>query len=256
MSQLLTALPVAELQPWIHSYRLYNFVAAPASSLRLYPGTGAELWLTRHDQQGSGLLYQRGRAMELARPHGPVFAIRFRAGALAAFCELSLHEFVDAFLPPTALWPDSRQQLLRIQRSDAFAEQCQLSDRQLLSQLRDQHGAASSLLARQIFQQPATFRIGEHAEQIGMHRSQLSRQFHAQQGVSAKHYQRLCRFERFLRAASFSRGCSLCELAHAHGFYDQAHMNREVRLFSGARPTQLAEHTDTPLFYSPLAGAS
>lgn len=63
------------------------------------------------------------------------------------------------------------------------------------------------------------------------------RRFEEQVGVTPKTYVRLVRFRRTVVALSRS-DLALGEVAVAHGYYDQAHMNAEFRQFAGMSPGQ------------------
>lgn len=248
------AKPGTALDHWIHSYRQYTFAPSEQAPFSCLPGTGAELWLHGASKTGQdGLLCLRTRRLEFQPRSRQVFAIRFRAGALPFFTARPLSGLIDRYSPLDTLWDDATVgQLSRIQGSPDFAEQCLLAERFLLARLR----AGAPLehmqqLATVMYEQSADFALTDYAEQLQRSRSHLSRQFHALHGTSAKYFHRLCRFERFLRDALFSAEPSLAGLAVDHGYYDQAHMNNDIRQLSRQSPRLLLARTETRLFYSP-----
>lgn len=257
--------PHASLARWIHSYRQYTFSPSDSGQFTNLPGTGAELWLLDSGKLlgaggllGDGLLCLRTRRVEF-RQHGlSVFAIRFRAGSLPFFTDRALAQLIDHFTPVNALWDESSLRgLLAIHQSRIFDERCHLADRFLRSRLR----AGARLehmqhLATVMYEESAAFALTEYAEQQRRDRSHLSRQFHEIHGTSAKYFHRLCRFERFLRDALFETTPSLAGLAIDHGYYDQAHMNNDVRELSQQSPRILLARDETRLFYSRRIGRS
>ena len=84
-----------------------------------------------------------------------------------------------------------------------------------------------------------TVPIGALAAELGWSRRHLAARFREDVGASPKFLARLLRFE---HAAERIRTGSapLGDVALACGFYDQAHLNREVRDFTGAPPGALA----------------
>lgn len=60
--------------------------------------------------------------------------------------------------------------------------------------------------------------------------------FSEQVGLRPKRFARVRRFQRVLEP--ILSGADLGEVAHACGYYDQAHMNRDFRAFSGVSPTE------------------
>jgi AraC-like DNA-binding protein len=73
-------------------------------------------------------------------------------------------------------------------------------------------------------------------------------------GLSPKAWCRVSRFQQALRHVSSDR-TSLCEIAHAHGYSDQAHFSREFQYFTGITPTlyrSLAPALQNHVVLSPL----
>lgn len=251
--------PHASLARWIHSYRQYTFTQSDSGHFTSLPGTGAELWLLDSGTLfnaggllGDGLLCLRNCRIEFRQLGLSVFAVRFRAGSLPFFTDRPLAQLIDHFTPVKALWDEaSIQRLPAVHQSPNFDERCLLADRFLLSRLR----AGARLehmqhLATVMYEEAAAFALTDYAEQLRRDRSHLSRQFHEIHGTSAKYFHRLCRFERFLRDALFEAKPSLAGLAIDHGYYDQAHMNNDVRQLSQQSPRILLARDETRLFYS------
>ncbi|MEN6080151.1 hypothetical protein [Chromobacterium piscinae] len=244
--------PAPGLEPWIHSFRRYRFEPSDPQVLTLLPGTGAELWLG--EDGAAGLLCFRRRIQRIARPALPVFAVRFRAGALPQLCSLPLSLLVDRVTPPARAWPEAGGLWARMARAD-FDAQCEMAGRFLRGRLRTEPELERMRhLARQIFADSAVFALGEYAAEAGVDRCGLSRRFHASQGVSAKLYHRLCRFEKFFRDAAFQPRPALAGLAWEHGYCDQSHLHRDALAFGGQPPARLLRDPALALFYSPLAG--
>jgi len=80
--------------------------------------------------------------------------------------------------------------------------------------------------------------VGSLARELGHSHKHLITLFRDQVGVSPKLLSRLVRFERVIRHARASRSMSWSELALAHGFFDQAHLARDVKRFTGLTPTE------------------
>lgn len=247
-----SAPPSPELSQWIHSFRHYTFTQNDPAWLTLFPGTGAELWIHTTGQQ-DGLLCRRHQSLQLPQTGQQVFVIRFRAGALPFFTRTLLAGLIDHFTPPEQIWANQPlHQLQDIKHCNDFAWQCALAEAFLLAHLQE-HPSLQRMqqLATAMHEQCAGFIFSDYSDQLNCHRSHLSRQFHATQGVSAKYYHRLCRFERFVRAALFDPHPSLAGLAFEYGYYDQAHLHRDVRQFSQQSPLQLLQGPGPRLFYSP-----
>lgn len=77
------------------------------------------------------------------------------------------------------------------------------------------------------------------ARELGYSQKHVIARFHDGVGVPPRQLARLVRFERLVRALRSGSGASWGELAFQLGFYDQAHLVREVRAFAGVTPTEL-----------------
>jgi AraC-like DNA-binding protein len=75
------------------------------------------------------------------------------------------------------------------------------------------------------------------ADDVGVSPRQLRRILLTEVGLTPKAYQRVVRFQRFLRAAE--RGDRLATAAAHAGYADQSHLTREVHDLSGLTPAQL-----------------
>ena len=84
-------------------------------------------------------------------------------------------------------------------------------------------------------------RIGvrELTAEIGCSRRHLAARFRDEVGVAPKLLGRILRFEAALAALRTPQGPGLGEIALGCGYYDQAHLNRDVRDFSGLTPAQV-----------------
>ncbi|MDQ1095986.1 MULTISPECIES: helix-turn-helix domain-containing protein [Chryseobacterium] len=66
---------------------------------------------------------------------------------------------------------------------------------------------------------------------------QFERNFKTLTGFSPKYFSRIIRFEKSITAAYHNQQLSLTELALHSGYFDQAHMIRDFREFSGKKPS-------------------
>jgi len=83
-------------------------------------------------------------------------------------------------------------------------------------------------------------RVSDLAEGLGISERSLRRRFSEDIGIAPKRWLRLKRLDGVLRdLASPNGGMSLTDLADAHGFADQAHLNRELTRMTGATPNRL-----------------
>lgn len=78
--------------------------------------------------------------------------------------------------------------------------------------------------------------VADVSREIGWSRRWLSHAFAEQVGITPKRYCRLVRFQHVVREIASQRSVDWAGVALAGGFYDQAHLVREFRAFSGLSP--------------------
>jgi AraC-like DNA-binding protein len=76
------------------------------------------------------------------------------------------------------------------------------------------------------------------ARELGYSRKHVIGLFHDQVGIPPKLLARLVRFDRLTQHIRRGGGGTWAELALDFGYYDQAHLVREVRAFTGCTPTR------------------
>jgi AraC-like DNA-binding protein len=185
------------------------------------------------------------RSMQI-RPTGAVdlIGVRFRPEALSALLRVAGGELLD--------------------RSYSLDEFPVLFDRTLPEQLAEARGTSPRLavlrrhLARASSRATFDWRIGKAvdlamaderarpaaiAEAVGMSYRQLSRRFQEALGFGPKPLVRLGRFQRALRALDGPERRSIAAAALRAGYFDQAHLARDFRLFGGIPPARWLRET-------------
>ena len=80
--------------------------------------------------------------------------------------------------------------------------------------------------------------IQDIASSLGRSHAHLDREFSRVVGLSPRRLARLLRVRRLLGAIDISAPIDWAELAHAHGWFDQAHLIRDFKRHTGVTPTQ------------------
>ncbi|NMO14784.1 AraC family transcriptional regulator [Pyxidicoccus fallax] len=78
--------------------------------------------------------------------------------------------------------------------------------------------------------------IGALADELGYSQKHLITLFNEDLGLPPKLLARLVRFDRVIQALKTSAGRSWASLALEHGYFDQAHLIRDFRQFTGSPP--------------------
>lgn len=81
--------------------------------------------------------------------------------------------------------------------------------------------------------------VAQVAEAVNLDRRLLARRFGETWGLSPRRYARVARFEAFAALLAREPDLPLADLALAAGYYDQPHLNRDVRALASATPAEL-----------------
>ncbi|OHT88847.1 helix-turn-helix domain-containing protein [Mycobacteroides saopaulense] len=106
---------------------------------------------------------------------------------------------------------------------------------------------------RLLSQTHGTASVGEIVAETGWSRARLAKRFCGQVGLTPKAAARVLRFGRAMTLLAAPGHRSLASIALACGYFDQAHFNRDFRMFAGCSPTELAalRYADLPGIHDP-----
>ncbi|UOQ99780.1 AraC family transcriptional regulator [Hymenobacter sp. 5317J-9] len=158
--------------------------------------------------------------------------------------------YYHLFKPPVAEGEDVRDMLSRAAQPfvDALLQRMQecrrlawpaAADELLLERVA---GTATSpdavdAVAGSILEHDGRVSIEALAQGVGLSRRQLERRFLAEVGTAPKLYASLVRFNRAFRLLAADALPNWQDVAYACGYYDQAHLIREFRRFTGHAPS-------------------
>jgi AraC-like DNA-binding protein len=172
--------------------------------------------------------------------------ISLRAEACAGLLPLSPAEIVNREahdLPSTAGMRTMAEQL---HDADTFANQCALLVRWLQSRLRPPRGAEAVRHACTLLRSgPAQDAVGAAAKALCVSPRHLRRLVNEHVGIGPAEYVRLARFIDAMHRMA-APGRTLTKVAHAAGYYDQAHFNRDFRAFAGMTPQEYRTRANGP----------
>jgi AraC-like DNA-binding protein len=160
------------------------------------------------------------------RPAGPakIMGIRFRPEGLGALLRLPIHELTGREIP--------------------------LSDLPRLAQT----GEPDALIREAVRLIEAGCDIARIARRLGLSTRHFERRFKNAVGLSPKLFSRIQRFQRVFH--QIEAGRSWVEAALACGYYDQAHLVRDFRDFSGEPPAALLNNEDLARHFLSRPGMS
>ncbi len=97
-------------------------------------------------------------------------------------------------------------------------------------------------------------RLSELKASAALSARQLERRFLAVVGLRPKAYARIVRLRRSIELLHSGDTASFAEYAHAAGYYDQAHFNRDFKAFTGLSPrVYFGQELSLPAYFSGVA---
>lgn len=220
--------PTAALVPWVECFWTYRDDEGAAEH-RVLPDGCADLVFDLADG-GSAAVGTMTKPLVLPpSPRSDFLGVRFRPGRAAAFLRIPLAEITDARVPLGDLWKDWSDGVL--ERRDVVLAALEADLLRRLDPERDRRIDAA--IAR-IVESGGAARIDEVANDIGISRQHLARQFLQHVGVSPKMFARVMRFRRLVE--TIGDEVAWADAAAEHGFYDQSHLIAEFRALAGATP--------------------
>ena len=166
--------------------------------------------------------------------------VRLRAGGAWPFLGVPLREFTGQVVELEAiLGPDISDLRDRLREATDDDTRFDLVQAWLLQRVhvRTQPTRAVSYALRMIHGGADTVRIGKMADEIGISHKHLLREFDRCVGLTPKLFARVCAFQRVIRSIGQKPEVDWAGTAATCGYYDQAHLIREFRAFSGLTPT-------------------
>jgi AraC-like DNA-binding protein len=170
---------------------------------------------------------------------GPLCSVGalLRPGAAEALFRVHADELSDRHTALEDLW-SARASSLREQLQEARTpeERLDMFERMLTHRLPTVRGVHPAI-ARALEQLETTAAVHDVVKGSGYSHRRFITLFSRAVGLTPKTYGRVVRFQRALSRAG-ATGQSLIDVAASAGYSDQAHFNREFRLFAGVTPKE------------------
>lgn len=170
-----------------------------------------------------------------------VVGVHFKPWGLAPFVDAALTELRDRWAPLDAVWRTATCSL-RDRLATALPDVellLDLFEQELIGWLPPSPADGLELVghfAERIAASWGTVPIGRLAEAAGG-TNHLAGQFKVHVGLTPKRMARIYRFARLILSVDARDPVRWTPLAHASGFFDQAHFSREFKEFTGHTPT-------------------
>ena len=170
-----------------------------------------------------------------------VVGVHFKPWGISSFVEVPASELRDRWVSVDAVW---RRSLDRIRNQiggiASATEALRVVEEELRSRLAKAPSRGLDLVLRtgwRFERFHGAVPVGALADAAGVSGNHLATQFKSHVGVTPKRVARIYRFARLILSVDASRPVDWSDLAHAAGYFDQAHFAREFKEFTGRTPT-------------------
>lgn len=185
-----------------------------------------------------------------------IVGVRFRAGGLMPFVPHSLHRFTGAVVQlPEAFGTRvvELERRLRAAAGDAPTQAAALDEWFLDAMDLTPSVEDTQALLQQIAAQHGVGRMEEIGRMLGHSQRTINRLFRRHVGFGPKTWAQIVRFQRALMQLTAVPTKPLSQLATELEYYDQSHLVREYRRFSGTTPGRHAGFfpSDAPTDFAP-----
>lgn len=171
---------------------------------------------------------------------------------------LPMSEIANRSVPlEEVLGPGAHELVERLAQAPDWAARFALVDRALTTRLaasRPVDPATAWALARMV-DAGGSVPIGRLARELGWSHRRLIARFRADVGLAPKAVARIVRFERLTDLLRREPGVGWARAAAGCGFFDQAHLAREVRVLADLTPTALLAESVNSVQDPPPAGS-
>ena len=184
----------------------------------------------------------------LVRPGGPatVIGVRFQPHGASQLLGLPMDELTDSVVSLDDISRRLHCRFERLRELCSVSEQLAALDRILLehSERIEKDDTLVSVAVGECVRTGGLIGVRHLADRIGLSSRQFERRFRSAVGISPKLFCRMQRLQRVFQAMANPQS-NWVDTAVDCGYYDQAHLIRDFREFSGTTPTALlAEEFD------------
>lgn len=184
-----------------------------------------------------------------------IMGVHFAPGGACALLGISVDEIHDQDVSLESLWGRSARELHeRLLEETAPGPRLAILEAALLERMQQNrlpHPVVHAAL-RELEKIDVPVGVAQIAARFGWSDRHFIRTFTSQVGITPKSYGRIRRFQAALARVQSGRAPDWATLAVDCGYYDQAHLIRDFRAFSGITPTAYARITPNGLRHVPV----
>jgi len=179
-----------------------------------------------------------------------VIGIKFKPTGIWKLFGWNMQSFTDTAVDLAELPHTNSIDLIEKLKTSASAEtKVVLTENYLLQQLIHARNTIADDFIHEIDLSSGTISITDLNKKFAIPIRKIERLFNEQVGIPAKRYSRIIRFRHVFQLLQ-KETWSKAEATYLAGYFDQAHFNKEFRIFSGEDPgTYFAQHHEFANFF-------
>jgi methylphosphotriester-DNA--protein-cysteine methyltransferase len=199
------------------------------------------------ERQPRSIIAGQMRSSAMIEPSGRIdlFGVRFQYAGASPFFRFPLSELTDSIVDLGFVWGSEGGEIeARIHEAPTAEMRAGIVENGLLRLLAKNTAADGVVEAasKLIVENMGLASIDKISDSMGVNGRRLERRFQQSLGLSPKRFSRIIRFQNFLGAVRNDPSNGILDAALSFGYYDQAHLIREFREFSGKTPLAFFEN--------------
>ncbi len=177
----------------------------------------------------------------ICKQNSETFGIRFKAGQFNAISSFPISEIKNKVINASEILPNFNYTLLdELTDKKSQSDKIQVIDRFLMNQLNWSN--ANNLILSVCASVNASFQtinLVHIAQKHHISLRQLERRFKIAVGVTMKEYHSIVRFSKTIESISQNPKKSLLHTAFDNGYFDHAHLTKDIYKMAGINPSQI-----------------
>jgi AraC-like DNA-binding protein len=237
--------PVPCLRAYLGCF--WSIETTPATRLRTLPDASATLAIESGRGKSVECFLVGPRQTPAARVPASgqiLFGVRLKPGVAFVFTGIPVHTLVERRIRLAARLPEVGSRLEKLLAgTQTVEESLDALERFLIQRLSGvQIDSRVQMALKRMEECSGQMRIGQLARDCQVSLRHLDRLLRDWVGFSPKRLARIMRFQALLQHLETSPSDCSARVAAELGYFDQAHLANEVRLFAGTSPGRIARH--------------
>jgi AraC-like DNA-binding protein len=172
------------------------------------------------------------------KPGQRMLGIRFRPAIAPSLLKIPAIELRDTIIPLACINKNLAGEMGELAFKQQIANQIELYNEKIANVIQgidiDERVLYAANLVTEL---QGNISLDTVAQETGMSLRHMERLFKHHVGISPKRFARIVRFHQSHIALSKSNASSLAATAYQYGYTDQAHFNKDYKIFTGVSPT-------------------